>query len=212
MLRTAPIPRSGGRTEDIKKDFSPDQLQSIGAIAMAWNDVEHTLNCLLYSGLNLSGSSWVDILSRLTIDAKIELVFSAEETLYFPAQLRDIIQHTVESTKELKLLRNSVVHARIYDAATGVGENVKRGGKISQVLLVEPALDNLYRRLVILRGELRSVVAIFDLLKSDIMNVLQGGKTWDQLIAGEQVSHWLDNLKQLQSEQLKLYKSMPSFD
>jgi len=77
MRRQAPSSRSGSKTEDPKKDLSAAQLQGIGAVAIAWNEVEFMLDCLLYSGLILSGSSWLDVITRLSTDAKIELIPSA---------------------------------------------------------------------------------------------------------------------------------------
>lgn len=171
MRRQAPPSRSGSKTEDIKIDLSAAQLQGIGAVAIAWNEVEFMLVCVLYSGLVLSGSSWLDVLTRLSTDAKIELIASAEETLRLPSCFHGVIQTSVKNAKELKELRNSVVHARIYDAPNGIGENIRRGGKIWQVLLVEPALENLYNRLIVLHGELGSVLAIFDLMRTGCMAV-----------------------------------------
>lgn len=211
MRRQAPPSRSGSKTEDIKKDLSAAQLQGVGAVAIAWNEVEFMLDCVLYSGLVLSGSSWLDVLTRLSIDAKIELIASAEETLHLPAQIREIIHTSVRSTKEFKELRNSVVHSRIFDASSGIGENIRRGGKIWQVLLVEPALECLYHRLTVVRSELRSVLAIFDLIRTGTIAMHQGIMTWEQLVKGQEVSDWIHHLNEQQTEQAALAKGMPTF-
>lgn len=211
MRRLAPLPRSGSRTEDVKRDLSPAQLQGIGAIAIAWNEVEFMLDCVLYSGLLLSGSSWLDVLTRLSIDAKIELIASAEETLGIPDKMREAIQTSVRHTKELKELRNSVVHSKVFDASSGIGENIRRGGKVWQVLLVESALECLYHRLTLVHSELRSVLAIFDLIRTGTIGVRQGIMTREQLLDGQEVSEWTRRLSEAQAEQTALAKAMPTF-
>lgn len=211
MQRKAPPSRSGSKTEDIKQDLSANQLQGIGSVAIAWNEVEFMLDCVIYSGLVLSGSSWLDVLTRLSTDAKIDLIPSAEETLSIPPVLRETIQSSVKSTKDLKELRNSVVHARIFDAPKGIGENIRRGGKIWQVLLVESALECLYNRLIVLHRELRSILAIFDLFRTGCVAVNQGIMTWEQLVEGKEVVDWTDRLNELQNEQAALAKAMPGF-
>jgi hypothetical protein len=104
LRRQAPPSRSGSKTEDIKNDLSAAQLQGIGAVAIAWNEVEFMLDCVLYSGLVLSGSSWLDVLTRLSTDAKIELIASAEETLRLPGGFHGRIQTSVKNVKELREL------------------------------------------------------------------------------------------------------------
>lgn len=197
--------------QNIKKDLSPAQLQSVGAVAISWNEVEFMLDCVLYSRLVLSGSSWLDVLTRHSIDAKIDLIASAEETLRLPADLREIIHTSAKNTRVLKDFRNSVVHARIFDAPNGIGENIRRGGKIWQVLFIETALECLYNRLIVLHGELRSILAIFDLVRNGSVAVHQGIMTWDQLIKGKEVSYWIDRLNVQHSEQVALARAMPAF-
>lgn len=211
MSRQAPPSRSGSKTEDIKQDLSAAQLRGIGAVAIAWNEVEFMLDCVLYSGLVLSGFSWLDVLTRLSTDAKIELVASAEETLHLPRSFRELIQVSVKNAKELKDLRNSVVHARIFDAPNGIGVNIRRGGKIRQILLVAPALECLYDRLNLLHGELRSILAIFDLIRTGSIAVHQGTMSWEQLVNAKEVAEWVERLETQQAEQANLAKKMPSF-
>ena len=100
--------------------------------------------------------SWLDVLARLSIDAKIELIAAVEETLRLPPELRLPIHKSVKHIRELKDLRNSVVHARVFDATNGIGQTIRRGGKVREVLLVESALEFLYTRLIVLNGELVS--------------------------------------------------------
>lgn len=166
MKRPAPAYRSGSTSKDVKNDLSSGQLQAIGAIAIAWNEVEFILDQILYSGLNLPGTSWLEIVTRLSLDAKIDLIASAEETHNLSPNIQEVITTSVDALKELKELRNSVIHARVFDAPRAIGENIRRRGKISQVLLTEVALNGLYDRLVILRAELRRVLAVFDLVRN----------------------------------------------
>jgi hypothetical protein len=211
LRRKAPASRSGSKTNDIKQDWSAAQLQGIGAVSIAWNEVEFMLDQVLYSGLVLAGSCWSDVLTRLSAEAKLELITSAEETHRVPTNIRALIHTSVGNTRELKELRNSVVHARIFDAPNGIGLNIRRGGKIWEVLLDEPALDCLYNRLVVNRGELRSIAAIFDLFRNGSMAVDQGIMTWDSLVNGNDFTEWIDQLKSHQRIQVRLAEATFSF-
>jgi hypothetical protein len=197
--------------DDLRKGLSAKQLRSIGAIAVAWNELERMLDCLLYSGLDLAGCSCLDVLAHLSTDARVDLIASAEENLRLPAQWRSAIAPSVKSTKELNRLHSSVVHARVFDARMGIGVNTKRGERISTFMFVVPALECLYERFVVLHGELRSVLALFNQVRIGKV-AAEGGSVTDEAASGDgQASDHLRQLRLLQSQQSMLAKNMEQF-
>lgn len=164
MKRQFPVPSSGAASGDIKVDLSPEQLQGIGAVAMAWNEAEAFVDWLLYTGLSLSAGLWLDVAIRINgIDGKIEIINKAASDLGVPEECQRLIQGSLGDLKSLKAFRDAVIHARIYDSTRGIGTVVERRARISQVLLTAATLDALYERLVMLREELGLVMNIFDL-------------------------------------------------
>lgn len=211
MQSKAPTPKSGASQQDVPKDLSPEQLQGIGAVAISWNEVEFGLACILYSGLILDGLSWVNVIARLSLGAKIELIDSAQETLTVPDHIRALVKTTVNTTNELKGLRNSVVHARVFDAPNAIGENIRPNGSIGQVLLTPTALHCLYQRLVLLREELHCINALFDLIRTGDIAAGAGVIPHDQVRDGPEVHEWTRKLQESQSSQLRLKNEMPKF-
>ena len=166
MKRKAPPARSGASYQDIKRDFTTEQLAGIGAICMAFNEVEFLLDTQLYSGLNLPGGIWVDIVTRINgIDGKIALVRKAAHDACFPDAAANIVKETLDEVGLYKTYRDAIIHARIFDRGSAIGQIIRKRGRIEQVLLSEEALKGLYDRLVILRKEMLAVLALFDLIR-----------------------------------------------
>ena len=55
-----------------------------------------------------------------------------------------------------------MIHSRIIDIRSSIGEAASRQGRIDEVLLTETALSGVYERLVILRRELHSLINWFE--------------------------------------------------
>ena len=47
MKRSAPINAKGQRDADLRKNFTPQQLEAIGAVTIAWNEAEIFLDIAL---------------------------------------------------------------------------------------------------------------------------------------------------------------------
>jgi hypothetical protein len=182
MKRPAPESRSGSKTGDILKDFTEEQLRKIGAVALAWNEIEFALDCCLYSGLKLSGDSWSSVLSRIGVNDKLELLKEVTPTQPVPNNLPDLISQTSKSATNLKDLRNNVVHCRIFDTNNSIGENIRKGGRISQILLSEESLSWLYERLITLREEMTCINALIDLNKNARSQLVREGLGSDELV------------------------------
>lgn len=157
--------RHGSTTGDIKLDLSQSQLAGVGAIALAWNEVEFAIDCCLYSGLRLSGGSWFDVVGRVQLDPKIDLLEIAATDMRLPPEAVERIKRTVGNVRALKVLRNNTVHCRVYNHAEGVGTIGKRGKSV-EVSLSDKALESLYSRINTLRLELVEILGIFDLYRT----------------------------------------------
>ncbi len=158
---------NGAINEDVRKDFSAEQLAGIGAVAMAWNEVEYLLDVMLYSALALPPLHWLDVVTRINgIEGKLELLRQCvARNRRIPAEARSIMKQSLDDAALYKTYRNAVIHARIYNFQSGIGQRIERQAKISQVMLMKAALDGFYDRLAMLRQELRGILAIFDILR-----------------------------------------------
>jgi hypothetical protein len=142
--------------------LSKDQLAGIGAVAMAWNDVESALDHLVGIALGLDYRIANELTTRLdNFDAKSELIKRAiaSKLVALGDQLSDGLRETLGVAKTLKTYRDAVIHARAIDPARSMGRLRRRQGQF-EVLLSEQALDGLYDRLVCVRNELRKFAQI----------------------------------------------------
>jgi len=159
---------AGASTEDIKKDFSNEQLAGIGAVAMAWNEVEYLLDIMLYSALALPSAHWLDVVTRINgIEGKLEILrqFIARNRR-IAADAAAVMKQSMDDAGLYKTFRDAVVHARVFNAPAGIGQRIERQAKISQVILTREALDGFYDRLVLLRREFQGILAVFDILRA----------------------------------------------
>lgn len=166
MLRVAPISRSGSSQQDIKRDFSGDQLAGIGAVVMAWNEVEYMLDCALYSGEELPAECLKDDLPKRRLDDKVKQVKAAAKSWRLPPSFVESIEAAAKAFSAIKDYRNAVVHSCIYDSQSGISNRITRSGEIEEILLTLEALNWLYEQIVILRYEMRCVIAVFDLVRN----------------------------------------------
>ncbi len=74
MRNSAPQRRIGRRTGDVKKDFSPDQLAGIGAVALIWNEIEYLLDLAVGNAIVKREEILLHITSRYPFDAKNHLL------------------------------------------------------------------------------------------------------------------------------------------
>ena len=162
MLRIAVGTRSGGSSQDIKRDLSPVQLAGIGAVAIAWNEIEFMLDVALYSGEELEAYCLQDDLPRRRLDNKINHARKAADRWRLPADCLTSIELTANAFSDLKNLRNAVIHSRVFDVRSGIGQRITPKGDIQEVLLTAQALEWLYQQLIALCFELRCVLAIFE--------------------------------------------------
>lgn len=200
MKRKAPEARSGGSYQDVTKDFSNAQLRSIGEIAMHWNEISFTVDCTLYTGLNLDSVFWTSIVGEIQDSKKGDFIKKIASRFKIQENTLCLIETTANSYKELKDYRDSVIHARIFDRSSGVGTLIRRE-KIYEVLLTEETLTGLCKRLKILKQEIAAINQIFSLVRSFFYRIPPDK---DILSCVPEVQQYIDLLKSLQSSRQSL--------
>lgn len=210
MLRISLGNRSGGTVQDIKRDLSPEQLAGIGAVAIAWNEIEFMLDVVLYSGEELEASCLQDDLPRRRLDDKIKHARKAADRWGLPADCLDSIELTACAFSKLKNLRNAAIHSRVFDAQSGIGHRITIKGEIQEVLLTTKALEWLYQQLIALCFELRCVLAIFDLVRTTEVAEKVGIVAPGGIDPLPEVRGWLARLDQARRDRENLCPA-PSF-
>jgi hypothetical protein len=122
---------------DIRKDVSQQQLASIGAIMLAYNYAENTINRMIGVALRLPADLYRDVVSRINgVDGKIAIVKSAAQHLGVPEDIRSFLAETLGEGAFglLKTYRDAVTHARFVDQAMGIGEYIESRGRHVEVL------------------------------------------------------------------------------
>lgn len=166
MLRLAGNNRSGSSFQDIKRDFSPAQLEAVGAVLLEWNELEFMLDNALYSGEELPAECLHEDLPRKVLDQKIDRFRKAAEMWELPADAVLSMKSSIDDFETLKAYRNAVAHSRIYDSPRCIGARITRKGVIEEVLLTTEALEWLYQQLKVLRREFACLIAIFDIVRN----------------------------------------------
>src|SRR5947209_16390023 len=108
------------RTGHIRTDLSQAQLAGIGAVAVAYNEVEILLDVMLGVALGIRDS---DVRTGLTsringADGKVELVKSVAENLGAPVVLKTLLAECLGKSGfgDLKIYRDAIIHARVLDS------------------------------------------------------------------------------------------------
>jgi hypothetical protein len=166
------------RTGDIRKDLTQEQLAGIGSIALAYNEVEMTINALVGLSCGILTKVANEVTSRINgIDGKIEIIKAGLREYILGEEFFSMIGEAFGENgfKSYKKYRDAVIHARILDAPLAIALSPPKRGKTEEVLLSVDALDGLYNRLVILRLELNEICMIAICLFSDrhLMSVMR---------------------------------------
>jgi hypothetical protein len=156
LRRRAPPGLRGKRGADVRKNLTSEQLEWIGSVAIAWNELEFVLDITLAIALGISPPLWFELTTRIHgIDGKLELIRKVR-TLFpeIDQTIFALMDMTLDAVVECKKYRDGVVHAHVLDAPAGIGGLVQRRAREEIVLLTVPALKGLYDRLALLRNEI----------------------------------------------------------
>lgn len=144
-------------TGEIRRDLSDEQLALVGAVAMAYNEVEKRIDFLFFIATDLKGELQYEVSTRISgIDGKIAVIkkgaTQARLSETEQGQLAEALGEGVFG--RLKGYRDAVIHARITDGATGLGVFIGKRARLFDVLLSKAALERLFEHLDALRTEL----------------------------------------------------------
>lgn len=177
------------RGSNVKENLSVVQLAAIGAVAIAWNEME------LFVNYSLCVSAWMpwplvlEVSTRINgLEGQIAIIREAMKLHSRMGLIDDEaashIGKSLNAVVDYKKYRDAVIHARVLDSEHGIGELIRRQGKQEEVLLTVEALDALYNRLTLLRDELVLAFLIFQTIyRSQPSNVSGGGQTNKQSLA-----------------------------
>jgi len=137
------------RTRDVKQDFSKDQLAAIGAVALAFNDLQADMEALLQVVVRMPGPLFLQICSRIHgLDGKIAIINTVIDDAIIAKKEQDELKSTVGIFADFKINRDAIIHARIWNAALGIGWNSERRAQEFEVLLEANALNIFYDHIV----------------------------------------------------------------
>jgi hypothetical protein len=158
----------GSSYSNLKKNITPEQLAGIGAVCLAWNDVEDYVEMILADSLGLNFS----VINRINgVGTIVEILrehiarlvnqygthLDAGRAVRFMEDLGTEIETSVkaafDAVMKYKIRRDRVVHARIRSRGTSFGL-VPRRKEIVEVSLSAEDLDTFFDHLVSLRIEL----------------------------------------------------------
>jgi hypothetical protein len=155
--------RSGARLGNILEATTLEQRAWIGAVALAYNDAEHVLHRVVGACLEYAGPFY-SVTSRINgTDGLIALVHESAAAMGLSQHVAKIFSVTLSEHgfAYLKGLRDSVIHAQLFDSGSGLATAPgKRGKRREDVLLTPEALEGLYRRLVLVNQELSAIETI----------------------------------------------------
>ncbi|MEJ0062594.1 MAG: hypothetical protein WDO70_05185 [Alphaproteobacteria bacterium] len=154
------------RGSDVKQNLSQEQLAAIGAVTIAWNEMELFINYLVCVCAWIPWPLVLEVTTRINgLEGQVQII---RKSIELHARMKLIDDETVrnvgrslDAILEFKKYRDAVVHARVLDSAHGIGELIRKQGKQEEVLLTVEALTGLYDRLALLREELVLAFLIF---------------------------------------------------
>lgn len=155
-----PIDEHPIKQYEIHTDIEVERLAAIGALTLAWNDLEGAVDGAAGLSLMLVEPLWVEVTSRINgFDGKIAIIKQGLNINFkLPANHARTIATTLGAAETHKRLRDGIIHAMILDPTAAVAPTIQRKGRTDEVLVTLPAIQALYERIVMLRGELDVVV------------------------------------------------------
>jgi hypothetical protein len=198
--------------DDILTDIPQAQLAGIGAVALSYNYAENTVNRMMFLCMGIPIGMYRDVVTRINgVDGKIEIVKrGAKEQLNLPCEIVEFISVTLGDGhfKLLKKYRDAVIHARIVNKVTGVGELLESRGRHTEVLLTKDALMGLYKRLKEIRMELACLLMVMD--AKHWINQFRDPNDLDKAKHEEQIPAYFALARQYRDQRLAL-SPLPEF-
>jgi hypothetical protein len=152
------------RVSDPRKSLPQGQLAALGAVCLAWNDLEAMLDVLLCVVTLVPHVLWRDIATRINgIEGKKGIIEGACVKRFGirDGWLHDAIFDTLGAASGYRKYRDITIHSRLIDSKNEIGEMAIRRGDIEEVLMSKDALNSLYDHFQALKDELNSLISWF---------------------------------------------------
>jgi hypothetical protein len=165
--RSKHTPKATYRVVDIKKEIPEKQLAAIGALALAFNEVEAALDRLFFVVTELTEPLQLEVSTRIGgLDGKLLITKRGAAQFLDVADLRQLEELLGDGVFGLlKDYRDGVIHARHVNAVTGIGVKVDRKAKVFDYLVSIVALEAAYKILFVMRAELDEAVSLIQGIK-----------------------------------------------
>jgi len=150
-------------TGDIKKDLTEEQLAAIGALILAYNKLEDSIESMFGVVTGLKDQLFLEVSSRITsVDIKIDIIKQGAKHLGVDPKDQECLAEVLGESgfKRLKKLRDAVAHSKLINASVGVGLLFEKQAKINEVLLSQSALDILYEHIIEMKFELQCATSV----------------------------------------------------
>lgn len=155
---------------EVLKNFTPEQLALIGAVAMLYNASEHEVyraawGCIVYP------AGPVHVTHRMPGIAPVIdiLKLSLRNNDFVDDKLYNEICDSLSFFVEVKGYRDAVVHARVKRFDLGIGSLTSRRGTHSEVLITEDALRWLMNAFRLNHRELEQLVTLTHIVHRGLM-------------------------------------------
>ena len=135
-------------------------LAAFGAVNIAWNDIEASVNAALGMALGLPQLMWIEVSSRINgLDGKLPIIKQAINIQHQldPAACQAIAD-TFGQIERHKKFRDGIIHAKIFDPADPIAPTAQRKGIEDEVIVSESALYQLYDILIGIREEMDDIL------------------------------------------------------
>jgi hypothetical protein len=147
---------------NIKAEIPSAQLAAIGALALAFNEVEATLDRLLFAVTRLEAHLQLEVSTRIAgIDGKLEIIKAGAKKILDAEMWLFLAEAFGENHfKKLKIYRDCVIHARHLNPSVGTGVKVDSKAEVYDTLVRVDILDAAYSLLVVLRKEFSEITSL----------------------------------------------------
>lgn len=164
---------------DPKRAYQKKQLAEIGAISIAWNQIEGQIDHL-GSHILLRYSPFYVVITAgevISFSGKIRLLRAcADHAEILDAAAKRCIDIALMGVLEYRSYRNAIIHHHVYDHKKGIGSFIAENGKPYQIMVTNEALTGFYTRLDLLKHEVMNLAQLFLMELSRPGEIIVGGR------------------------------------
>lgn len=144
-------------------DLDEKILIGIGAVSLAWNNLEQGINFAVPVVLCIEFEDWLQVTSRINgFDGKIAIIKHAAKSFsHIKPKAYLALCETLNRIEEYKKYRDGVIHANITDPSSPVAPTHAQRGAEFETLITPEALLALYNHIQCVAAELNEIIGVF---------------------------------------------------